>query len=173
MARRFQISITNVLLVFVIVGLSLGWWIDRNNVKSDVRRLRLEHAVGQSNYYRRLSAIKELGIIGNFGSIPALFYAMGDPDFQACDAASKSLTAITGHSFRGPTSIDPQRVSSLHNEEQSKALREIFQAELNAWQKWLERTHPNINPSFTPHERVAGHIDSPIHFWFPPDDLFE
>ena len=173
MTRRFQISITNVLLVFAIVGLSLGWWLDRNIVESDNRRLRLEYSVGQVDYSRRLAAIKELGKIGNLETIPALLYALGDPDFTACDAASKSLVAITGQSFRIPTQADPQMAYHSLTAEEKEALRDMFQNERRAWGKWLEQAHPNIKPNFDPYEKVAGNIDERFFWWQPPDRTIE
>ena len=141
--------------------MGIGWWMDRNRIKLDLQRIRYEYSVGQKNYPRRIHAVKQLGHIGGKQSIPALLYAMGDPDFTVCDAASKSLTLITGVFFRQPLTLDPTREYQLHSEMERIELREIFQAEREAWIDWLLHAHPDLNPEFDPYEKVAGNIDAP------------
>jgi len=154
----------------VIVAIALGWWIDRQRIRLDITRLRFEYSVGQKDYYRRLNAVKQLGLIGNRQSIPALLYSMGDPDFTVCDSASKSLSSITGMNFRPPTSLDPTRDYSVYSESERDQLRELFQNERDAWLIWLEQNHPDMNPAFDPYEKVAGNIDVPAIWWNGPKD---
>ena len=169
MLPRFQFSISNALLCMLVVGVSLGWWIDRNRTAREAQRLRHEYSVGQPNYFRRLAAIEQLGALGTVDSIPALLYALGDPDFRCCDAASKSLSSITGKSFRPKSMLDPTLAYDMHTDDEKEKLRQLFQTERVAWTNFLQLSHPDVNPEFEPYKKVAEHVDAPVSFWAPTE----
>ena len=146
-----RFSLTNATLTIALIAIALAWWVDRSELKNANRtlvqqeyRTKIEHSLADRKQSARLDAINELAEHADQTSLPALVYAMTDPDVRICSKARAILERLTDQSFREEN--DSNTIDSIHSEQKQ-------------WEEWLITNSPNAH-TFIPYTRLKTRNDS-------------
>ncbi len=110
---------------------------DRGNVETFLRTM-----ISDRNYYRRLIAVRFLAGEQDLDNVPALLYALTDPDFRIAYEAHNGLRLISRKidSIRlSPTAVPPV----ADDEETRKRVQLEYLQVKDQWQKWYLELRPN------------------------------
>jgi hypothetical protein len=114
----------------------------RGEIKSFLRGM-----VSARNYFRRLIAVRFLAGEQDMDNVPALLFALGDPDFRICLEAHDGLRLISRRidSLRvSPTTrTNARRDPDVLTDEEKAALREEFRSTKKQWTDWFLKIRPD------------------------------
>ena len=114
----------------------------RGEIKSFLRGM-----VSARNYYRRLIAVRFLAGEQDMDNVPALIYALGDPDFRICLEAHDGLRLISRRidSLRiaDTTRTNSQRDPDVLTAEEENSLRAEYNSVKREWTEWFLKIRPD------------------------------
>jgi len=116
----------------------------RNNEKNDRGDLEsfLRTMISDRNYLRRLIAVRFLAGEQDLGNVPALLYALGDPDFRIAYEAHNGLRLISRKI--DSISLDRIAVPPLPDDEKVRKRVELeYQRVKERWTDWYLKLKPN------------------------------
>ena len=107
---------------------AIGQLADDPNTSRRQQLSRLRSLVSDRNYFRRLIAIKLLSRQQNMDNVPALIYALGDPDLRICAEAHNGLRLISRKLDSIQVSDDPDYIE--------------YQRVKREWTDWFLKIRP-------------------------------
>lgn len=119
-----------------------------NSFRDDEKRNRgdlesfLRTMISDRNYYRRLIAVRFLAGEQDLGNVPALLYALGDPDFRIAYEAHNGLRLIS----RKIDSIALAQMAVPPLPDDQKVLDQVkleYQRVKTLWTQWYLKLRPN------------------------------
>ena len=115
----------------------------RGEIKSFLRSM-----VGAKDYYRRLIAVRFLAGEQDMENVPALIYALGDPDFRVCIEAHDGLRLISRKIDTmklTPTTVKNARRDPdvIEKEGLEDDMRTEFRTMEKKWTAWFKKIRPD------------------------------
>ena len=113
----------------------------RGEIKSFLRSM-----VSAKSYFRRFIAIRFLAGEQDMDNVPALLYALGDPDFRICLGAHDGLRLISRRidslAITESSRNNAQRSTEVLTPEENGALRLEFNRKKEEWTEWFLKIRP-------------------------------
>ena len=114
---------------------------DRGEIKAFLRSM-----IGSKNYFRRLIAVRFLAGEQDMDNVPALIYALGDPDFRIAVEAHNGLRLISRKidslKVSGLTSKNARRDPTALSEDEKSGLVIEFANVKKKWTDWFLKIRP-------------------------------
>ena len=104
--------------------------------------------IGHREYYRRLIAVRFLAGEQDMDNVPALLYALGDPDYRICLEAHNGLRLISrkidSMTISEATKRNAKRYPGILKDEPENAgnVRIEFDSMKKKWTEWFLKIRP-------------------------------
>jgi hypothetical protein len=107
----------------------------------------LKSMVAARNYYRRLIAVRFLAGEQDMDNVPALIYALGDPDLRICVEAHDGLRLISRKidsiKISGTSRTNSQRDPGILKSTEKSLCRAEFDSVKQKWTDWFLKIRPD------------------------------
>lgn len=124
----------------------IGEFRKKNDKSRSETNAFLRSMIGANNYFRRLIAVRFLAGEQDMDNVPALIYALGDPDFRIAIEAHDGLRLISRKidslSVSQQTRNNAKRGLSALGEDEKNLLQSEFALVKKKWTNWFLKIRP-------------------------------
>jgi hypothetical protein len=107
----------------------------------------LQSMISAENYFRRLISVRFLAAEQDMDNVPALIYALGDPDFRICLEAHDGLRLISrkvdSMKISPQTRKDAKRDKEARKADEENNCRFEFDSIKRKWTDWFLKIRPD------------------------------